>query len=698
MNNNDTYLNSSMIIYKINVFLMAICNLFKKLSNNTGEFLMFSQYAEDLTKNNSQGYKYRVVPSRFIAANVDFSKFKYATTGNLNVDFPTYLQNYFENGCAVCKNMEDVEWNPTISSNLFWNAMIEGGLINVKSTGKSDVKNYVNEFKYINDINIQSYDEVNGMGYSEMYCYIPNEAKEYMYGCSDLRESNSITTVSEFVEGYSEDDNNNLLSLNITPDHKYFIDKRLDFYFDNKEVGIKSVSSDKYEVNCIIILYNINSCDEDGNNVAIYENIPLGIYLPGVFDEGTSDMTNIITKHVNNSDIFNSGTSYGIRVCSRFSIIPNIDFIKSVDVSSVSSDEYSSLCQVMGGISDNLNEMMSVVKSSMHESETLKNTLDIFKKSRTNVPYPIDINGTKYWYVNGRNTGITIPDGTKYTNYSESDIINSITIWDGIDTVLTITVYTCDPNTGELSYIEKLRPTGPQDATSIAIRWNLVNKYTLESILADKLYLYYPDGTRVDLSEFIPAGIFNIDNVTEDGVYKIQAIVDMEINGDTVENVIEGALDFKFCLPIFFGLVESSIGSNGKDSANDIIDNMLKGEQEIQYIPGIQKYILPSQYNKIKFETNGGKIVYAYPASYAKLERILNLNSMDDCMDDFVINKEPKTIQVKFLTSNESIEYYLYYTKDSTGNNISTEFDFTTKERQIDNSFEFKYNDNEINN
>jgi hypothetical protein len=135
---------------------MAVCSLFKKLTKTTGEFLMFSQWAEDLTKNHSYGYKYRAVPSKFITADLDFSKFKYAgTDSDLNILFPNHLQNYFENGCAVGKNrnIDEFDWDPNKATNLFWNTLLDSGLISIKYTGEEA---YISNLNYVGDINIHS--------------------------------------------------------------------------------------------------------------------------------------------------------------------------------------------------------------------------------------------------------------------------------------------------------------------------------------------------------------------------------------------------------------------------------------------------------------------------------------------------------------------------------------------------------------
>ena len=53
---------------------MSKCNIFKPLASKTGEFLMFSQYTEDITKEQSMKSTYRVVPSKFVALDLNIDK------------------------------------------------------------------------------------------------------------------------------------------------------------------------------------------------------------------------------------------------------------------------------------------------------------------------------------------------------------------------------------------------------------------------------------------------------------------------------------------------------------------------------------------------------------------------------------------------------------------------------------------------
>ena len=144
---------------------MATCNLFiNNLTKETGTFLTFSQYVEDITKHSGAGETYKVIPSSFMSFDINYSK--------TSSDFLIQLQNKFENGCAKCKNKLGKEWNPEYSKNLFWNAFTE--------IFKSDINNTNNtEFHYPHvyegKISFQSGDVIDGTSYSDIYCHIPND-------------------------------------------------------------------------------------------------------------------------------------------------------------------------------------------------------------------------------------------------------------------------------------------------------------------------------------------------------------------------------------------------------------------------------------------------------------------------------------------------------------------------------------------
>lgn len=362
---------------------MAVCNLFKPL-NPDGNFLMFSQYAEDLTKMTSKS-NYRVSPSKFMALNLNYAQYD-------NETFPNTLQNKFENGCAYLRNNPDLinggEWNPTISSNLFWACLCSEGLIDqIESTY------IIDGGCYYGDINLQSHDTHEGMGYSEIYCYIPNESRKQNIECSIPEQSTIVKYDKEFCEGY---DDIKCGYMEYLPDFNFVIGKVSD-----------DTEAKSFEFNTIIVFYDIY---EDNDPVAKATSIPLGIYLTGEIVGGK--VSNPVTKYVSNKDIYGAGTSYGLRICSRFTVTPNPDGIKTDDIKTVNvttdSGDYASLSYVLSEMSKTINKMNDVVDNIHQNNQFIKTSLAVFKNSRTNVPYVKKVGDAYYWFVNGRNTYIAL--------------------------------------------------------------------------------------------------------------------------------------------------------------------------------------------------------------------------------------------------------------------------------------------------
>ena len=630
---------------------MAICNLFKKLTKQTGEFLMFSQWVEDLTQNNAYGYNYRVVPGKFIAANIDFSNFNKGIS-DLNSSLPTYLQNYFENGCAIGKNYtdNDFSWDPDKSTNLFWNALLNCGLIHVSTNG---LDHYINEINYVGDINIQSYDNKSGMGYSEIYCYIPNTACKVDVPCILLNESKTIVNKNNVLEGYKETDAFELNGAGIYGmEHNY--GRTIDINYD--DITNSKLNESSFDVNSIIILYDILSMDDKGESVTKYKNIPLGLYLPGCF-KGT-DVTNTITKWVSNSTIYNSGTSYGIKICSRFAAVPNSDNIVTSEVTSVDSDEYTYISQIMSGISDNLNIMKSITTDSIYNSDNLKDTLNMFQNSKTNVPYLLEINGTAYWFVNGKNTGYTINGSLEDIpmpyddNYVEEEIVKLIN--EGI--VLDIKTDIVWKGTDD--YI-RLYTSNEQQPTTMYVDWSLFNKYTTVPVSVQSLLLECPDKSIINLDEYSYSTEFPIHDVTEEGEYVLRAY------HDGVE--YSSPFRTKFYYPSYFGFVE---GDNISDFLSDV-------ESQIQKNNNIHKFTAKSQYIEFDFISTGDFLVYLYPKQYGDVEKIVFTNNMDNITDDF--DKIPVTFYYLNRDTNlyEPVEYYLYCTRNYTGAGVKAGLKFT---------------------
>lgn len=355
--------------------IMAVCNTFKELTNNTGEFFTFSQYAEDLTEQLSKvGYK--VVPSKFLTLNIDYS-------GYDNKSLPIFLQNYFENGCAYLKSTSS--WNVDLYKTLFWNAF---GDLCIDSNGKSSIN-------YIGDINIQSFNQVDNMGYNEIYCYIPNDAEE-MEVKFKVEPSGSFETYeNDYICGYDSSDmsTSGLIGLELNSSINYYLD---DIYtYDSKT----KTENSYFNFNTVVVLYDV--LDSDGK--PIHENIPLGIYFTGIIESGV--MTNSFRKFVSNNDIYGSGTSYGLRICSKFMIASNGVNVVKPSSSTETLEDYVSYTQLMGEFAESQIKMDEILDDVNNYYGDIKDHLSEIKSNRTNVPYIRTINGVDYWFINGKNTG-----------------------------------------------------------------------------------------------------------------------------------------------------------------------------------------------------------------------------------------------------------------------------------------------------
>lgn len=411
---------------------MAVCNLFKKFTKETGNFLTFSQYADDLTKSATETVNYQIIPSKFVAMDIDYKNF--GESDDYNTDIPKYLQNTFENSCAFLKSnlkkdIHGMEWNPQISSDLFWRCMVDSGILTIKDkeiqqNNISFKVSYIDQVRWCGDINIQSYDEKDGVGYSEIYCYIPNDAKSITYCCEQiLEESNDsyIINNNNIIEGYTLKDflYKGLLSGILIPPIYYNYKKKYDFAFLNDSYNKYDNDVDNFNINTIVILYDIVAKQSDGSYYKLYESIPLGIYFTGLINnDGT--VTNSITKYVKNEDIYNEGTSYGLRICSKYTVSPNNLNIIDVDLS-LDSDNYSAFSQTMSKMSEVLDKMEDIINKTYEMSQINKDLLAIFKNGRTNVPYLKNINGKNYWFVNGKNMGV---EGTSVLSTMDNGLVS----------------------------------------------------------------------------------------------------------------------------------------------------------------------------------------------------------------------------------------------------------------------------------
>lgn len=576
---------------------MAVCNIFEPLKKETGTFLTFSQYTEDLTREHAEGEEYRVVPSKFISFDIDYSDQVKFTNGLIT----KYLQHNFENGCAIYRKEMGNDWTPEFSKNLFWDMFF-----NVKNPDDPNEGLFANmndnRITYIGDINLQSYNEWDGMGYSEIYCYIPNEAREVI--CK-VEMSNGFTTktvpVGTKIEGYKEEEIGTRATLDYDVIHK--VNDTYDFNIE----GWKDTKS--FNINTIVLLYDVYTEDKK-----LYDNIPLGIYFTGLPYSG--EMTNQITKYVSNEDIYNSGTSYGLRICSRFTANPTNGNLIIQNVT-MEDNSYSELSRVLSQISISQNKMDEILDRNYIESQNYKDLLAIFKNSRTNVPYIRKVNGEDVWFVNGRMLNSTAIDNDcecmPYTDTEMDEFIND-------EYTLNVHVDAKDVD-GNKTFIVGSNPT-------IYINWKTM--YMGDEIIPDKVTLNLNEEKVDPDSKFSAITKVNLDDARD---YVIGVDIEKWNKKSTGETSI------KFVNPTYFGSV---------DSINPSLSD----------ITNLTQYADASKKSQKEYSTSELKhICLAYPKEYGKSESIQDSYGHEYLMDMCDPNGEPYNYVIN------GVDYYVYIDK-----------------------------------
>lgn len=408
---------------------MAICNIFNEFQESSGNFLTFSQYTEDLTKHTSQYGAYKISPSKFIVMDVQYNNVKnklvgYGISSNLNIGIPKYFQDYFENSCAYMR-LNGTNWDPIVFSNLFWNSLYLSNMISISGEGDDT---YINEAKYIGDINIQSHNIFGGEGFSEIYCNIPSDSKAYKFKSNISELSKSLYNEKKYLEGF-ENNEEYKLDYDETSNLRYYypdycvIDKSwldLENHDYNK---IDESIINNYKFNTIIILYDIYIVDNNNEFIKYYTNIPLGIYFTGYFN---GSQINHITKYISSDDIFGMGSSYGLRICTKF--IPSQNGKDNGYILYGDDNNYAEFCKALSMMSENLTLMNQISHDAIKYSQDIKNTLAVFKNNKTNVPYIKNVGDKAYWFVNGKLIGESMEyvDKAFDVDYANDDDVKNI--------------------------------------------------------------------------------------------------------------------------------------------------------------------------------------------------------------------------------------------------------------------------------
>lgn len=294
-----------------------------------GTFITLSQYLEDLTRYNSEGESYQIVPYRYECFNCKF--------GDLTDE-------------DILNKIKDFE---------------DQIIVEKQSEGGYDHETFKGEFNdhftflpekpvYYDDIDIKSHNLHNGIGYTEIYCHIPE-----------------------------------------TPGK-----------IDPKKV--EKVEGDFIPFNTIVVYYKVEDSQPE-NTQTIYSDIPMGIYFTGRIADGV--MTNSVTKHNFTSN--STGSSYGLKICSRYVLGQETQINFSGEIT-----EFDNLSYVLSKMSETQESIQKAVETMVTNNEQYKSLLSIFKNSRTNVPYIKTVKVLEgdvlkeesHWFVNGKDLGVTVKE------------------------------------------------------------------------------------------------------------------------------------------------------------------------------------------------------------------------------------------------------------------------------------------------
>jgi len=381
---------------------------------------------------------YRVRPSEFVC--LDFNqaiqtKAQSLTPnlvgGSITNYIPAYFQNFFENGISALKN-ENVKISPDNFAIAFMDKLVA-----LTANGSSlGLQNYV---KYVGQIDLESWED----GFADVVLDISSgaHAADVKVAAQIENSQTSIQTadytdpdhptfisVSNFSQqccgsrtysneySYPEDayyiqgwkDNNDLpIQGKVPPTGEIGVGVKTGWsapWNDNSSpfdqlIKVTDSDANSFTFNTIIVFYDIY---DDSNNI-IHTGIPMGIYFTGAGE--SSGIGNDVTIYNSSVEAYGAGSGWALRICTKFSPTPYGN-LQVEEVALESKSITKSLSTILSATAEAVKAVNDFAAKSISELQSIKNITSLFKNSRTNVPYPMEVNGRKYWFVNGRNTEV----------------------------------------------------------------------------------------------------------------------------------------------------------------------------------------------------------------------------------------------------------------------------------------------------
>lgn len=407
---------------------MGKCNLLAPVAQSTGNFILFSQYAEDLTRSSQSEDYYRVTPSKYVLLNLD-------QTGMDPVQFSEFFQNYYENSCSILRSNSSVDWTPDCATAMFWKALFKSGLAIMPYWDETDASYHSPSVLKVGDINITSTKQYDGIYYSEIYVNVPQGSKRCKYAFQNFsaEQTRMVQWPHDYIAGYPDGEyptpvdqpwpSNRLtdqycdstVSVEGHTEYLYTLRSTTDFVLDTEP--IRELDDASYTFDAVVVLYDVHKKNlEVPEDTTIYRDVPMGLYLTGAPKE-LGGIQNPVTIWVQNSDIYEQGTSYGFRICTRYLATQNSLYI--VDSTIAESQElYDQYAAVMGKIGDSQVKMDQIASQMVGYQNNITSHLANIKNYKVNVPYIRNIGGVDYWFVNGNNLGVaTVHTDLFWENY-----------------------------------------------------------------------------------------------------------------------------------------------------------------------------------------------------------------------------------------------------------------------------------------
>ena len=415
--------------------MAAKCNLLRGLTQN-GTFFMFSEYAENLTKSYVQENQYRVIPSKYAMLNLNYGGKTAKSVGEI-------FQNYYENACSCFRKQNTgVLTHKELANELLWKTLYKYGFI---TTGSADNSTFINELHYVGDIRLTPFEEIDGVGYNELWCYIDNDVHATHYHTtypSNQNQSVQFEGVGDYISGYDSTTyptaNADLSGqigetyIDDSGNGVYYMDdvqeKAIIPYIfsgmNNDGIATQSLNTSEevqkeFTFNTVIVFFDVY----DSNSDILYSNIPMGMYFTGV--PAGSTLTNEIIKVVSDETLYNQGTSYGLRINTKFVCTPQTTGVNILKISGLTGEEADRYCALLSSIADSQQLMEKMVADQANFNQSIKNHLSLFANYRANVPYIRVIAGVRHWFVNGKDMG-AVDNSEKINSVINIDSYNNI--------------------------------------------------------------------------------------------------------------------------------------------------------------------------------------------------------------------------------------------------------------------------------